>query len=60
MASIEVTIRQDNGVNVTLNANPSDEDVRSVVDAVLEFMASYPMALGSRPASPTPTEETGA
>lgn len=56
MASIEVTIRQDNGVSVTLNANPSDADVASVVDSVLDFMSSYPMAVGSRPESSIPKE----
>lgn len=49
MATIEVTIRQDNGVTVNLSANPSDADVAEVVDSVLSFMSAYPMAVGSRP-----------
>lgn len=53
MATIEVTIRQDNGVTVNLSANPSDADVAEVVDSVLSFMSAYPMAVGSRPVSRT-------
>lgn len=57
MASIEITIRQDNGVTVSLNANPTDADVAVVVDTVLDFMTSYPLAVGSRPGSTTPPTE---
>lgn len=50
MATIEVTIRQDNGVNVTLSASPSDDQVSGVIDAILVFVKDYPISLGARPA----------
>lgn len=49
MANIDITIRQDNGVSVSLTASPTDGEVATVVDAILSFVQNYPVAVGSRP-----------
>ena len=52
MATIDITIRQDNGVAVSLNASPADSEVAPVVEAIMSFVQNYPVAVGSRPVPP--------